>query len=80
MDFNRAMNEHYARAETATEQERLKRMYDVQQTEMGQVNLQTQKKLAEKLQSKGIKAPLQEVGCITNIKTGEKRYFLKKGE
>ena len=74
--MDKTLQQHYKRADT--EQSRLKKIYDAQQTDIGQASLKVQKELADKMRSKGINVPLQEVGCITNIKTGEKQYYLKR--
>ena len=75
MDLGKELQQHYA--EVDTEQERLKQMYAVQQTEIGQASLSAKKELAGKLRSKGIDITIQEVGYMVNAKNGEKRYYMK---
>lgn len=60
------------------DQAELKRIYDAQQTEIGQIALKAQKDLADRLKAQGINAPAQEVVRMVNPKTGESRYYIKR--
>lgn len=61
-------------------QETLARLYEMQQSEEGQAALKVKKEMAEKMK-RITNRPLfiGEVDCLTNIITGEKQYFYKKG-
>lgn len=59
-------------------QAKLKRMYEAQQTEIGQAALKAQKDLAERLKERGINTASQEVVRIVNPKTGERRFYIER--
>lgn len=77
MSLESALRQHYATAGTDQEQLKLKRMYEAQQSVIGKAAITAQRKLVSKMQDKGIYVRQQEAGCMTKIKTGEKRYYLK---
>lgn len=76
MSLESALRQHYATAGTDQEQLKLERMYEAQQS-IGKAAMTAQRELVSKMQDKGICVRPQEVGCMTNIRTGEKRYYLK---
>lgn len=61
-------------------QSELAAMYKYQQSEEGKIAMESRKAFLKEMKDMlWLSVPLQEVGVITNLQTGKKQYFIKKG-
>lgn len=55
----------------------LKELYEEQKSFQGKIKFEAKREFINRINSEtGLRIPINEVGIISNIKTGEKQYFM----